>query len=62
MHCPLCRAARVVAITMNVNERQLTLRSCSGCEVKWWESDGRNVGLPTVLNHARTRRHAHAAV
>ena len=52
MHCPICRNARLVRITMHVNERQLALHSCSHCESRWWESDGSQVGLDRVLAQA----------
>jgi transposase-like protein len=53
MTCPLCNIARLVTISMNVNNRQLTMYSCSRCETKWWEADGANVGLSTVLTAAQ---------
>ena len=58
MMCPLCQIARLVTITMSVNNRELTLHSCSRCETKWWKADGENVGLSTVLNAAAVRRSA----
>lgn len=55
MTCPLCSIAQLVTIAMRVNERDLTLHSCSRCETKWWHADGENVGLSEVL-HAAAKR------
>jgi DNA polymerase III alpha subunit (gram-positive type) len=57
MRCPLCKVANLVSISMTVSDRQLTMHSCSRCETKWWDADGENVGLATVLGFtAETRR------
>jgi Zn-finger nucleic acid-binding protein len=53
MLCPICQIARLVSITMSVNERSLTMHSCARCETKWWDCDGENVGLAKVLSTAR---------
>lgn len=58
MTCPLCQIAQLVTISMHVNERRLTMKSCSRCETKWWEADGQNVGLSKVLETASVRRSA----
>jgi hypothetical protein len=53
MTCPLCNIANLVTIAMTVNQRQLTLHSCSRCETRWWKADGDQVGLGDVLQAAR---------
>ncbi len=53
MTCPLCKIANLVTIAMTVNQRQLTLHSCSRCETRWWKADGDQVGLGDVLQAAR---------
>jgi len=45
----------LVEITLQVGAKSLILRSCSTCETKWWESDGRQVGLENVLEAATKR-------
>jgi transcription elongation factor Elf1 len=55
MTCPLCSIANLVTISMKMNERELTLHSCGRCETKWWEADGENVGLSSVLQAASRR-------
>ncbi len=52
MKCPLCNLANLVIINITANGRALALHSCHRCETKWWEADGENVGLSTVLNAA----------
>ena len=58
MLCPLCSVAHLVSISMQVNERTLTLHSCSRCETRWWDCDGENVGFRDVLGHAKVRKSA----
>jgi hypothetical protein len=53
MPCPVCRDKQLVEITLQVGERNLILRSCSHCETKWWENEGREVGLENVLAAAK---------
>ena len=56
MICPLCRIARLVTFAMNVNERRLNMHSCARCETRWWDRDGENVGLASVLRTAAAPR------
>jgi transcription elongation factor Elf1 len=53
MPCPVCRDKQLVEITLHAGSRTLILRSCSSCETKWWESEGREVGLENVLEAAK---------
>jgi hypothetical protein len=54
--CPLCHIARLVTIAMTVNERRLSLHSCARCETRWWDCDGENVSLSSVLDTAASSR------
>lgn len=56
MICPICRIARLVSIAMTVNDRRLTMHSCARCETRWWDRDGENVGLNSVLQTAAAPR------
>jgi transcription elongation factor Elf1 len=56
MRCPSCQATQLVEIFVTVRDRQLTMRSCSHCELRWWDSDGENVVLDEVLDMATDRR------
>ncbi len=54
MPCPVCRDKQLVEITLKAGDRNLVLRSCSTCETKWWESEGRQVALGSVLDAAKS--------
>lgn len=54
MRCPVC-SRHMVEITMQVDGKELLLRSCSNCDTKWWEKDGEQVELPGVLETASNR-------
>lgn len=56
MSCPVCRDKRLVEIHVNLRGSQLTLRSCSHCETRWWETDGRQVPLTNVFELAAPER------
>lgn len=56
MTCPRCKASRLVEIGVTVGERQLTMRSCSACDSRWWDSDGKALALPGVIELATARR------
>jgi Zn-finger nucleic acid-binding protein len=56
--CPICNIAQLVTINMNVNQRTLTLHSCSRCETRWWDCDGEHVALNSVLETAKVRKTA----
>jgi hypothetical protein len=53
MPCPVCRDKQLVEIKLQVGSKNLTLRSCSHCETKWWENEGETVGLDNILSSAR---------
>lgn len=49
MACPRCRNSQLVEINLTVGGEQVTMRSCSRCETRWWEHDGE----PMSLEHVR---------
>lgn len=53
MSCPNCRTSQLVEIGMNVGENRVTMHSCSRCDTRWWERDGRRVAVNGVLELAR---------
>ena len=55
MPCPNCRSARLVEIAMTLSDQRVTLHSCPACEQRWWDSEGRTIGLPSVLELAAAR-------
>ncbi len=56
MTCPRCKASRLVEIKLTIDERAVTMRSCSRCDTRWWDSEGEALQLPGVLELARNRR------
>lgn len=56
MNCPQCRARRVIEIGVTVGGRSVTLRSCSGCDTRWWDNEGERLELRDVLDLATVRR------
>ncbi len=55
MKCPRCNRSRLVEIEVTLGEQQVTMRSCSYCDSRWWHSEGKRLTLPSVLELA-TRR------
>jgi hypothetical protein len=52
MICPSCQRRHLVVIHMRVGDEPVTLRTCSYCDGRWWESlDGR-LSLNAVLDLA----------
>jgi hypothetical protein len=46
--CRTCRR-RIVEIDVRIGDATVTMHACSSCETRWWDRDGRVVGLATVL-------------
>jgi transcription elongation factor Elf1 len=55
MKCPRCNTRQLVVIDLEVGGEQLSLHSCSACDVRWWQ--GRDGRLPVngVLHLAGRR-------
>jgi hypothetical protein len=49
MRCPACRTARLVEIGLTVGERSVVMRSCSACDRRWWQAEGRPARLDRIL-------------
>jgi formate dehydrogenase maturation protein FdhE len=49
MICPDCGSDQVMSIAMSLDEDAVRFRSCHACESKWWERDGSNVSLQSIL-------------
>ena len=56
MTCPRCTRSMLVEIALTMKDRQVTMRSCSKCDSRWWASDGEDLALPRVLDLATTSR------
>jgi DNA polymerase III alpha subunit (gram-positive type) len=48
--CPNCRDGDLITISMSVGERDLTFTTCHKCEAKWWQRDGEQVPLASVID------------
>jgi transcription elongation factor Elf1 len=55
MKCPNCDREQVV-IEMVVRGQRLALRSCSPCDLRWWEGHDGVVSLAGVLDMATATR------
>lgn len=59
--CPRC-SAMVVAIRFDQAGRAMVMRSCSTCDSRWWQRDGEDVALPSILaTFASTKKLVSAA-
>lgn len=47
MKCPNCNREQVV-IKMTLKGEALTMRSCSACDLHWWEADDGIVALEGI--------------
>ena len=56
MTCPFCQRHQLVEITTHIGDSEVTLHSCSGCGVRWWDRDGEQVPVTDVLGMAATDR------
>lgn len=49
MLCPHCHSATLVEIRVSYAGRRFTMHSCPSCEDRWWDRDGEQVKLDSVL-------------
>ena len=47
--CPNCRSGDLISISMSVSGRDLAFTTCHLCEAKWWQRDGEEVPLQSVI-------------
>jgi hypothetical protein len=55
--CPRCRGP-LVAIELPVKGKDLVMKSCSRCDVRFWSERGSDVDLTDVLGHEPARQPA----
>lgn len=48
--CRACGSGEVVTISLTVDSQDLSFTSCHACEEKWWDKDGEDVELDSVIN------------
>ncbi len=56
MSCPVCRDRELVEIDLTVGGRPVTLHSRSRCDTRWWDADGEQIQLRTLLDLATVVR------
>lgn len=55
MSCPKCKRSELVEISLNIAARSVTMKNCSSCDSRWWQSEGESLPLPGVLALASQR-------
>ncbi len=55
MSCPNCNGSSLIEIALNIGDHPVRMRNCSGCDSRWWDSDGRALHLHGVLELASRR-------
>ncbi|MGQ0520725.1 MAG: hypothetical protein ACT4PX_06215 [Actinomycetota bacterium] len=53
MSCPKCKRSSLTEIALTIGDRPVTMRNCSGCDSRWWASEGEALHLHGVLELAR---------
>ena len=53
--CPRCKTRQLVVIEMAVAGAPVSLRSCSACEVRWWQGGEGRLALDGLLDLAAQR-------
>ncbi|MDQ1421586.1 MAG: hypothetical protein QOJ52_3548 [Acidimicrobiaceae bacterium] len=56
MRCPQCEAHQMVEITLSVAGERVTLKSCSSCDLRWWEGYEGKLPLARLLDLAAGER------
>lgn len=47
--CPRC-SSTLAEIRFDQAGRAMVMRSCSTCDSRWWQRDGEDVALPSILD------------
>ena len=56
MQCPQCQSRQMVEISLSVSGERVTLKSCSSCDLRWWEGYHGQVPLAQLLQLAAEGR------
>ena len=56
MQCPKCESRQMVEIALSVGGQRVTLRSCSSCDLRWWEGYEGKLPLERLLDLAARDR------
>ena len=55
MSCPKCKRSTLTEIALKIGDRPVSMRNCSACDSRWWESEGESLRLDGVLQLASRR-------
>lgn len=58
VHSPSCPPSAASGIAIAVEDSEIRMVRCSGCDEQWWERDGARVPLPELLPLLRESRNA----
>lgn len=56
VQCPQCESRQMVEISLSVAGERVTLKSCSSCDLRWWEGYDGMLPLAELL-HLAARQH-----
>ena len=56
VQCPQCQSRQMVEISLSVSGERVTLKSCSSCDLRWWEGYDGQVPLAQLLQLAARER------
>lgn len=56
MLCPKCESRQMVEIALSVAGERVTMKSCSACDLRWWEGYRGRVPLSDLLDLAAKER------
>ncbi|MDQ6615813.1 MAG: hypothetical protein M3083_14010 [Actinomycetota bacterium] len=56
MQCPQCESRQMVEISLSVAGERVVLRSCSACDLRWWEGYSGLLPLAHLLDMAARDR------
>jgi hypothetical protein len=56
MKCNKCNTSRLVEVALTIAQRKVTMKSCSHCDTRWWDSEGESLALPRILELASASR------
>lgn len=53
MTCPSCERTQLVEIALKVGDEPVRMRSCSRCDLRWWDRGGELVPVSGILDLVR---------
>lgn len=54
--CPQCASRQMVEISLSISGERVTLKSCSACDLRWWEGYHGRLPLTYLLDLAARER------